>query len=306
MNILISGSTGLIGEALTQQLRSAGHQVTRLVRSEPSAADELRWDPSAVTLAPALFAGVDGVVHLAGENIASGRWTAAKKDAIASSRSQGTAWIARSMAACEKPPRVLVSASAIGFYGDRGDEALDEAARPGKGFLPDVCRAWEAAADPARAAGIRVVHPRIGVVLSPDGGALTRMLTPFKLGVGGPIGSGTNWFSWISLHDQVRVLEYALMTESLTGPVNSVAPGTVRFTEFASTLGRVLRRPTFLPTPAFAMRLALGQMADDLILASTRVVPTALTESGFTYDHPNLESALRSVLDRPARKLVTT
>lgn len=303
MNYLISGASGLIGTALCQRLHQQGHEVLRLVRRPAKSADEVTWDPAARRLDPRVFEGIDGVVHLAGENVASGRWTASRKAEIESSRRTGTELIAGAMAMADTQPAVLVSASAVGLYGDRGEEWLDESSMPGTGFLAGVCETWEASARAARDAGIRVVHPRIGLVLAANGGALQRMLMPFRLGVGGPIGKGDNWLSWISLHDQVRVLEYALTHGKLDGPVNSVAPNAVRFTEFASTLGRVLRRPAFLHTPAFAMRLAMGELVDELMLASMRVRPKALESVGFIFEHPDLESALRSALNRPATRL---
>lgn len=299
MRYLISGASGLIGTRLTTSLQGQGHDVRRLVRRAPNGPEEIHWDPRAQQLDPKSLEGFDGVVHLAGENVASGRWTRARMDEIESSRVLGTGLLARAIASCEARPPVLVSASAIGMYGDQGDAVLTETSSAGSGFLPDVCKVWESSADPAREAGVRVVHPRIGLVLAKEGGALQRMLMPFRLGVGGPIGSGENWMSWISIDDQVRVLERALTDANLVGPVNSVAPESVRFTEFARVLGRVLSRPAFLKTPAFAMRLAMGKMVDDLMLASVRVEPRALLDSGFRFEHPDLESALRAVLDRP-------
>jgi uncharacterized protein len=303
MNYLISGASGLIGTVLCERLRQQGHNVHRMVRRPAKTMNEVTWDPTMQRLDPRAFEGIDGVVHLAGENVAGGRWTASRKAKIEASRRSGTELIASAMAIADTGPAVLVSASAIGLYGSRDEALLDEASAPGRSFLADVCQTWEASAQPARDAGIRVVHPRIGLVLAANGGALQRMLLPFRLGVGGPIGKGDNWLSWISLHDQVRVLEFALDHERLEGPVNSVAPNPVRFTEFARVLGRVLRRPSFLHTPAFAMRLAMGELVDELMLASTRVEPKALKSMGFTFEHPDLESALRSVLNRPSPRL---
>lgn len=303
MKYLISGASGLIGTALCERLRANGDDVRSLVSRPAITQNEVSWDPAARCVDPKAFEGIDGVVHLAGENVAGGRWTPARKTEIESSRRTGTEVIAGAMAAADAPPAVLVSASAVGYYGDRGEERLDERSAPGTGFLADVCQVWESSADAAREAGIRVVHPRIGMVLAKNGGALERMLLPFQLGLGGPIGKGDNWLSWISLHDQVRVLEHALKHEQLAGPVNSVAPQSVRFTEFASVLGRVLRRPAFLHTPAFAMRWAMGELVDELMLASMHVEPKALQSAGFTFDHPDLESALRSALQRPAQKV---
>ncbi|MXY16304.1 MAG: TIGR01777 family protein, partial [Acidobacteria bacterium] len=285
-----------IGAALAPALSADGHQVRRLRRAPAAGPEVTSWNPADGTFAPGALDGIDAVVHLAGENIAGGRWTAARKARIRDSRVDGTHRLCAALAGLDAPPRVLVAASAIGYYGDRGDELLDEAASPGIGFLPEVSRAWEAAAAPAREAGIRVVHLRIGIVLSPAGGALGQMLLPFKLGVGGVLGSGDQYMSWISIGDVVGIVRYALANESLSGPVNAVAPQAVTNREFTRTLGAVLRRPTILPAPAFAMRLALGEMADALLLASTRVDPAALRATAFEFQHPELDGALRHVL----------
>ena len=298
MNVLVTGSSGLIGSALTPALAGDGHLVRRLRRAPADGPDATSWNPADGTFAPGALEGIDAVVHLAGENIAGGRWTAARKARIRDSRVDGTHRLCAALAALDTPPRVLVAASAIGYYGDRADELLDEAAPPGSGFLPEVSRAWEAAAAPAREAGVRVVHLRIGIVLSPAGGALGQMLLPFKLGVGGVLGSGDQYMSWISIGDVVGIVRCALADETLSGPVNAVAPQAVTNREFTRTLGAVLRRPTILPAPAFAMRLALGEMADALLLASTRVDPAALRGTAFEFQHPDLDGALRSVLGR--------
>jgi uncharacterized protein (TIGR01777 family) len=237
-------------------------------------------------------------VHLAGENIAGGRWTAAMKQKIRDSRVNGTRSLCEALARMESPPKVLVVASAIGFYGNRDDEIMDESSKAGEGFLSDVCREWEDATQAARDAGIRVVNLRIGVVLSPKGGALAKMLTPFKLGGGGIIGNGRQYWSWISIDDVAGAIHHALMTDSLSGPVNAVAPNAPMNREFTKTLGRVLRRPTILPMPAFAAKLALGEMANDLLLASTRVEPTKLIESGYKFRQPTLEKSLRHILGK--------
>ena len=298
MNVLVSGSSGLIGSALVPALSADGHAVRRLRRAPGGGADATSWNPDDGTFAAGALDGLDAVVHLAGENIAGGRWTASRKSRIRDSRVEGTRRLCAALAALETPPRVLVAASAIGFYGDRGDALLDESAAPGIGFLPEVSRSWEAAAAPAREAGIRVVHLRIGIVLSPAGGALGQMLLPFKLGVGGVLGSGEQYMSWIALDDLVGIVRHALADESLSGPVNAVAPRAVTNREFTRTLGQVLRRPTILPAPAFALRIALGEMADALLLASTRVDPAALRGGSFEFRHPELDGALRQVLDR--------
>ena len=300
MNVLLTGSSGLIGSALAPALSGDGHRVRRLRRAASAAADATSWNPADGTFAAGALDGIDAVVHLAGENIAGGRWTAARKARIRDSRVDGTRRLCAALAALDTPPRVLVAASAIGFYGDRGDALLDESAAPGTGFLPEVSRSWEAAAAPAREAGIRVVHLRIGIVLSPAGGALAQMLLPFKLGVGGVLGSGDQYMSWIALDDVVGVVRHALVDESLSGPVNTVAPQAVTNREFTRTLGQVLRRPTILPAPAFALRIALGEMAEALLLASTRVDPAALRATTFEFRHPQLDGALRQLLDGAA------
>jgi hypothetical protein len=301
MRILVTGSSGLVGRVLVPRLVAEGHDVTRLVRRPPLAPDERSWNPQTGALEDGAL-DVDAVVHLAGEPIAEGRWNEARKARIRDSRVVGTRALAEAIAAAPERPGVLVSASAIGFYGDTGERAADESAQPGSGFLPDVCRRWEHATTPARDAGTRVVNVRIGVILSPDGGALAKMLPPFRMGVAGRMGSGKQWMSWIALGDMVSVLQHALVDDSLSGPVNAVAPGAVTNAEFTRILGRVLSRPTVMPMPAFAARLAFGQMAEDLLLASTRVTPGALLGSSFRFAQPDLESALRQLLDRPAGK----
>ena len=301
MNTLVSGSTGLVGSALVEALTSKDHRVVRLTRSESAQGEPaVQWDPASGTLEPSAFDGIDAVVHLAGESIAEGRWTDAKKARIRDSRVEGTQLLCRTLASLQTRPRALVCASAIGFYGDRGDERLTEESPPGAGFLPDVCRQWEDATAPARDAGVRVVNLRIGIVLSPRGGALGKMLPPFKMGVGGVLGDGRQFMSWITRGDLVAVIEHALKTEALSGPLNAVSPQPVTNRQFTKTLGSVLGRPTVFPMPAFAARLVFGEMADALLLSSTRVVPAKLNESEFPFQHTDLESALRDLLAKDA------
>jgi uncharacterized protein (TIGR01777 family) len=297
MNILITGSSGLVGSALIPALTSEGHRVSRLVRSKSALGiRDTFWDPSSQELYSPPLEGLDAVVHLAGESIASGRWTKERKERIQQSRIMGTRLLAMSLAKLATPPKVLISASAIGYYGDRGFEVLTEQSAPGTNFLSGVCRDWEAATAPATEKGIRVVNLRTGVVLSPNGGALARMLTPFRMGVGGIVGSGKQYMSWISIDDLIRVILYTLKMELLRGPVNAVAPKPVTNADFTRILGAVLKRPTVLPMPPFAARLAFGEMADELLLASARVLPMKLTSSGFVFRHPDVETALTDLL----------
>lgn len=297
MDILISGSSGLIGSALVSSLTSGGHVVRRLVRLAVQAGgNKIFWDPEAGRLERSAVEGCDAVVHLAGESIAAGRWTARQKARILDSRVKGTRLLSETVAGCAKPPRAVVSSSAIGYYGDRGDETLNEGSAPGTDFLANVCREWEVATEPARRGGIRVVNLRTGLVLSASGGALAKMLTPFRMGVGGVIGSGRQYMSWIALDDVVGAIEHALHVDTLEGPVNAVAPQPVTNREFTKTLGRVLSRPTLIPMPAFAARLALGEMADALLLASQRVEPARLLVSGYNFRYSEFEDALRHVL----------
>ena len=298
MKVLMTGSSGLVGTALRSFLGAGGHQVRRLLRTAAESDDATSWNPADGTVAAGAFDGIDAVVHLAGESIASGRWTAARKARIRDSRVIGTRHLSEALAQLDTPPKVLVAASALGFYGDRGNEVLDESAVPGSGFLPAVCQAWEDAATPALERSIRVVHLRVGIVLSPLGGALAQMLLPFNLGVGGVLGGGDQYMSWIALDDLLRIVLHALTDDSVSGPVNAVAPQAVTNREFTKTLGAVLHRPTILPAPAFALRLALGEMADALLLASTRVDPAVLRTTGFEFEYPNLDDALRHVLGR--------
>jgi uncharacterized protein (TIGR01777 family) len=296
--VAITGASGLIGHALVQRLRASGKRVRRLVRSpRPESPDDIVWDPMRGVLAPHDLEGVEAVVHLAGEPIAQ-RWTTARRHAIRDSRVRGTELLARAIASLERKPSVLLSGSAVGYYGDRGDEAVGEDSPPGTDFLSGVAREWEAATAAAKDAGVRVVLLRSGVVLNPSGGALEKLLPPFRLGVGGPIGSGRQWMSWIALDDHLRAMEHAMATTGLHGPVNLVAPNPVTNAEFAATLGRVLGRPAIVPVPSFALELLYGEMARATLLAGQRVLPNALLRSGFRFAHPTLEQALRFELAR--------
>jgi hypothetical protein len=292
MRILVSGSSGLIGSALLPELEKAGHSVARLVRRTPSA-NEVQWNPDG-NIQPAAVDGFDAVVHLAGESIA-GRWTEAKKARIRNSRVQGTSSLANALARTTRLPKVMVCASAIGIYGDRADETLREESAPGSDFLAEVAKQWEAATEPAARAGIRVVLLRIGVVLSRHGGALARMLPPFRMGLGGRIGSGKQWMSWIALDDVVGTIQHALTTESLRGALNTVAPNPVTNAEFTRTLGEVLHRPTVFPLPEFIVRTIFGEMGQALLLSSQRVECAKLLASGYRFRHPELQSALQAL-----------
>jgi uncharacterized protein (TIGR01777 family) len=297
--ILVTGASGLIGRRLVASLEGAGRRVLRAVRRDvQNPAREVRWDPERGQIDRDKLASVDAVVHLAGANVAGKRWSSKYKQLLLDSRVEGATLISETIASLDPQPKVLACASAIGFYGDRGDELLDESATCGGEFLPEMCLQWERACQPARDAGVRVVNMRIGVVLSPEGGALAKMLTPFKLGGGGSLGNGRQYFSWISLDDVVRAIEHVLSHDQIAGPVNLVAPAPVTNREFTNTLGKVLSRPTIMPMPAFVARLLFGEMADSLLLASTRVAPTVLVESGFDFLHADLESALRHLLGR--------
>jgi hypothetical protein len=299
MRIAVSGSTGLVGSEVVTVLSGAGHEVVRLVRRAPAHEEKsvLRWDPEKGEIDAVGLEGLDAVVHLAGENIASGRWTAARKAAIRDSRVKGTRLLCDTLAGLARPPKTLVCASAIGIYGDRGEDVLTEESPAAEGFLPGVCREWEAASGAAARKGIRVVALRIGMVLSPKGGALPRMLPLFRGGLGGVIGSGRQYVSWVALDDLPLILLHALQCGALSGPVNAVAPRPVTNREFTEALGKVLSRPTPLPIPAFALRLAVGrEMADALLLASARVVPRRLEETGYSFRYPELEGALRHLL----------
>ena len=303
MKVIVTGSTGLVGRALVRSLLADGHEVTRLVRGGSQAfrapgTAAVHWEPERGEIDARALEGHDAAVHLAGEPVAEGRWDEEKKRRILESRVKGTRLLASALASLGAKPKALVSASATGFYGDRGAEVLREESASGADFLSEVCREWEKATLAASQAGIRVVHVRIGVVLSGEGGALTKMLTPFKLGLGGKVGSGGQYMSWITLEDLVGVIRRAVEDESLRGPVNAVAPNAVTNEEFTKALGRVLGRPTFFAMPAFAARLAFGEMADALLLSGARVEPARLKEAGHQFKHPELEGALRSVLGK--------
>jgi uncharacterized protein (TIGR01777 family) len=295
MRVAVTGASGLIGKAVVERLRREGHDVARLVRDPArAAAGDVVWDPEAGTIDAAALEGVDAAVHLAGENVGT-RWTEEKKRRIRESRVKGTRLLAQTLARLAKRPRVLVQASATGIYGDRGDETVTEASAPGTGFLADVGKDWEGASGFADEAGIRVVKLRIGVVLAKNGGALEQLLLPFRMGVGGRIGSGRQWMPWISLDDVVEVVMRALHDERLRGPVNAVA-GSVRNADFTEALGRALHRPTLIPVPAFGIRALFGQMADEALLAGQNVEPARLREIGHAFHHPTLDAALAAAL----------
>lgn len=295
--ILVSGVSGPIGAALLPALQQRGYQISRLVRGGASGPNQISWTPGQAIPAESI-SGFDAVVHLAGETIA-GRWTNAKNRRIRESRVPATQALAESLARATPPPKVFVSASAIGYYGNRDDQVLHEDSAPGKGFLSGVCIAWEAATEPAARAGIRTVQIRNGVVLSPKGGALGAMLTPFRLGLGGNMGNGRQWWSWIDVQDVAGTILHVLNTENLHGPVNGVSPNPVTNAEFTKVLASVLSRPAIFPMPAFAARLVLGEMADELLLASQRVQPTKLLASGYQFRHPDLRTSLEANTGRP-------
>ena len=299
MRVAVSGSTGLVGSEVVTVLSAEGHEVVRLVRRAPAPGEKtVRWNPEAGEIDAGGLEGCDAVVHLAGENVGAGRWTAARKAAIRDSRVKGTRLLCDALAGLARPPKTLVCASAVGYYGDRGEEVLTEESPPGAGFLPDVCREWEAASAAAARKGIRVVALRIGMVLSPKGGALARMLPLFRAGLGGVLGSGKQYVSWVALDDLTGIVLHALSREELRGPVNAVTPRPVTNRELTEALGKVLSRPTLLPVPSFALRLAVGEMADPLLLASARVAPRRLEETGYRFRFPELRAALRHLLGR--------
>ncbi len=297
MKVLVSGATGLVGSALRSELESKGHSVVVLSHSKPSSESVIRWDLSRGQIDASRLEGMDAVVHLAGENIV-GRWTEEKKRKIRDSRVRGTRLLAEAIAGLSRRPQTMVCASAIGYYGDRGNELLREESEPGDAFLSGVVKEWEAAAEPAREAGIRVANLRFGIVLSPEGGALGTTLPIFKLGGGGKVGNGRQWWSWVALDDVVGALVHALENDSVEGAVNVAAPNPMTNAEYTKVLGDVLNRPTLLPAPAPALRAVLGQVADELLLASARVEPAKLKETGYEFRYPELEEALRHLLDR--------
>ncbi|HXT63520.1 MAG TPA: TIGR01777 family oxidoreductase [Pyrinomonadaceae bacterium] len=299
MKILIGGSHGVVGTALIKSLEAQGHEIFRLVRHAPASKTEVEWSPDRYSIALARIEGFDAVVNLAGESIAEGRWTDDKKRRIRESRVKGTKLLGDALANLTVPPKTFVCASAIGYYGNRGDELLTEASAPGDGFLSKVCAEWEEATALAMEKGIRVVNARFGIILDTNGGALKKMLPPFRMGVGGRIGSGKQWMSWIALDDVVGGIEFALTNTSLRGPVNFVAPNPVTNAEFTKTLGKVLSRPTIFPIPAFAIKLMFGEMGEALLLGGQRVAPERLAVEGFEFRYSQLETALRHILAEP-------
>jgi uncharacterized protein len=299
MKIIVSGASGLVGTALTKSLHAEGHTVLRLVRKRTPkevTSAEIRWDPLSAQVDVPALEGADAVVHLSGANVSKGRWTSARKGVLCSSRLDSTRILVDSLARLRRKPRVFISASAVGYYGNRGDEILTESVGPGSDFLSHLARDWEAEAMRASQSGMRTVILRFGVILSSEGGALPEIIRPFKFGVGGRLGSGRQWMSWIALPDAVDIIESSMANAEWNGPLNAVAPEPVRNSEFAQIVGRVLRRPAILPVPAFMLRLALGEMADALLLSSQRAIPERLLQSGYAFKLPDLEAALRTML----------
>jgi uncharacterized protein (TIGR01777 family) len=296
MRIIVSGASGLVGSALLSALGAAGHDVVQLIRPprRPGSRDAV-WDPATGQLDPAIVSGADAVINLSGSSISRNRWNTKVKEVLRSSRLDSTRTMVEAIGAAEQPPSLLVNASAVGYYGNRGDEVLDESSLPGSGFLSDLCRDWENAAASAGTGQTRVVALRLGIVVA-DGGALERMLLPFKLGLGGPIGSGRQFWAWIAIADVVGAIRFILDHGEVDGPVNLVSPEETRCADFSRTLGRVLRRPAVLPAPSFAVRAALGEMADELLLASARVRPSVLEKAGYDFRCPALEDAIRTAV----------
>jgi uncharacterized protein len=295
MRVLIAGASGLVGSALIPVLETKGAEVTRLVRTSPGAG-KIEWHPNNDQIDATKLEGFDAIINFAGENIAGGRWTDEQKRKIHDSRVNGTHLLSEAMAKLKQPPKVFLCASATGIYGDRGDEILDEQSDSGGGFLAGVCREWEQATEPAVAAGVRTVQLRFGPILAREGGMLAKLLTPFKMGMGGKVGSGKQYISWVAIDDAVGAIKLALNDESIRGPLNIVSPHPVTNEEFTKTLGHVLSRPTALAMPAFAVRLAFGEMADEMLLTSQRVIPKRLNDAGYEFEYPELEGALRKHL----------
>lgn len=299
MKVLITGASGLVGTALQLSFAVKGYEMLLASRSEPRAANEIQWTVEGGFAEPERLEGIDAVVHLAGESVSGLRWTDEKKKAIRDSRVMGTRSIVEALSNLNVRPKVLVSASAIGFYGERGDEEMNESSTAGHGFLAEVAKEWEGEARRAEDAGIRTVLLRTGIVLSKDGGALGTMLTPFKMGVGGVIGSGKQWMSWISLDDHVAAINFVIENDNIRGAVNAASPGPVTNEEFTKTMGEVLYRPTFIPLPEFAVSMLMGEMGDALLLTSTKVIPKRLEDAGFEFKYPDLKGALEHALSGP-------
>ncbi|MFM1919296.1 MAG: hypothetical protein RLZZ303_930 [Candidatus Hydrogenedentota bacterium] len=296
MRVVIAGASGLVGTALTASLRADGAEVVALVRKSAAGPGEITWDPAAGKLNPDSLEGCDAVVNLSGENVAEGSWSDLRKKRILESRVGATRTLVEALGKMDHPPATLLSASAIGFYGDTGEGSVSESAPVGKGFLAGVCEAWESEALRAKHSGVRVVFARLGVVLSTQGGALAKMLTPFRLGLGGPLGDGTQYISWVTLGDTVRALKWCLSRKDIHGPVNLVAPHPVTNREFTRTLAAELHRPALFAAPKFALRFAMGEMADEMLLSSARILPTVLKEGNFDFEHPQLQGALHHLI----------